>query len=44
VLELGKEYDITRATVYRARERPGEAIEELGSGTRDPDQRWSMAE
>jgi len=43
VVELGKEYGFTRATVYRARERLGEAIEEVGSGPRDPGKRWGLA-
>jgi hypothetical protein len=36
VVALGKEAGFPRATVYRAREKLGEAIEELGSGPRDP--------
>ena len=41
VVALAKEYGFTRATVYRAREKLGEAIEELGSGPRDPRKRWA---
>ena len=44
VVELAREYGFPRATVYRAREKLGEAIEELGSGPRDPGKRWGLAE
>ena len=44
VVALGKEYGFPRATVYRAREPLGEAIEDLGSGPRDPAKRWVLAE
>ena len=42
IVALGKEYGFTRATVYRAREKLGEAIEELGSGPRDPGKQWQL--
>jgi hypothetical protein len=44
VATLAREYGFPRATVYRAREKLGEAIEELSSGPRDPAKRWGLAE